>query len=142
AEALKQWCARSAEHAQAWRQASAEWQALGEVMQTYRARNPVPAVRPHQPARRWFLGVAVGSAVTAVAAVAVVRPPLGLWPSWSEFGADYRTGTGEQRDVQIGTHIRVALNTQTSIAVQQQGDQPRIELIAGEAAIVSDGAQA
>src|SRR5688572_21643242 len=97
AEALKQWCAQSADHAQAWRHASTEWQALGEVMQTYRARNPVPTARLQQPARRWFLGAAVGSAATAVAAVAVIRPPLGLWPSWSELGADYRTATGEQR---------------------------------------------
>ncbi|MBO9356993.1 DUF4974 domain-containing protein [Bordetella petrii] len=142
AQALKQWCAQSAEHARAWREASVEWKALGEVMHTYRARNPAPCMPSHRPARRWFLGAAVGSAATAVAAVAVLRPPLGLWPSWSELGADYRTATGEQRDVQIGTHIRVALNTQTSISVQEQAVRPRIELIAGEAAVVSDGAQA
>src|SRR3546814_8224838 len=66
AEALKRWCAQSAEHAQAWRRASAAWQALGEVMQTYRARNPVPAARPQRQGRRRFLGVALGSAATAM----------------------------------------------------------------------------
>src|SRR3546814_18780390 len=90
--------------------------------------------------RSW--GWALGAAATAMAAVAVVLPPLGLWPSWSEMGADYRTSTGEQRDVQVGAHIRVALNTQTSISVQGQDDQRQIQLIAGEAAIVSDGVQA
>ena len=33
------------------------------------------------------------------AGVAVVAPPFGLWPSWREVGADYRTAKGEQRRV-------------------------------------------
>ncbi|AEC18820.1 Fe2+-dicitrate sensor, membrane component [Pusillimonas sp. T7-7] len=141
AEDLKYWCAQSAAHEQAWRQARGEWQAMGEVLLTHRARHPAPAAKPQRPSRRLFLG-AGASAVTALAVVAVVRPPLGLWPSWSELGADYRTATGEQRDVQLGEHIRVALNTQTSIAVQGQGARPRIELIAGEAEVLADGVRA
>ncbi len=142
ARRLEQWCARSPSHQTAFERARQEWQAIGPLAQTYRSlyRESAP-VAVKSPGRRWFMGAGL-TAMGALTVVAAVRPPLGLWPSWSELGADYRTATGEQRDVQIGTHIRVALNTQTSIAVQGRGNQLRIELIAGEAAIVSDGAQA
>ena len=53
--------------------------------------------RLSRPARRAF------SARPGVrrdgAGVAVVVPPFGLWPSWRELGADYRTAKGEQRRV-------------------------------------------
>ncbi|WP_163125331.1 DUF4880 domain-containing protein [Alloalcanivorax xenomutans] len=140
AEALKRWCARSPEHARAWRQASAEWKALGDVMKTRAARAGRPG-RVTQASRRRFLSLAFGSAAAAGAA-AMARPPLGLWPSWSELTADYRTAVGEQRDVQISGHVRVALNTRTSIAVQRREGRPLIALVAGEVAVVNESGTA
>ncbi|AZG11768.1 iron dicitrate transport regulator FecR [Pigmentiphaga sp. H8] len=136
AEALRRWCAQSAVHAQMWRRASAEWRDMGEVLQTVRRQIPAARIaRPVSPGRRWFVGAAVA---TAAGVVGMVNPPLGLWPSWSEMGADYRTAVGEQLSVALSAHIQLLLNTQTSITVRE-ADPLRVELIAGEAEIRSDG---
>lgn len=84
--------------------------------------------------RRQFLGAAAG--VAAVASVAIVYPPLGLWPTPSEWGADDRTAKGEQRTFALNDHIKVTLNTQTSIRRQLDGGETvGFELVRGEAAI-------
>lgn len=87
--------------------------------------------------RRMFLGG--GAAVLAGVSVhGAINPPLGLWPSLSELDADYRTGTGEQRNVVVASNVAISLNTQTSLAVRpSQGREDRIELISGEAAFVT-----
>jgi len=88
--------------------------------------------------RRAFLGAAV-SAAGALGVLAAVRPPLGLWPSWSELNADIRTATGEQRTVDVNEHIHLVLNTQTSVSIQASGAVPCVQLIAGEAAVRARG---
>lgn len=80
--------------------------------------------------------------VTVVAAAATVygavHPPLGLWPSLSEFNADYRTATGEQRNVTLDGDVAVNLNTQTSLAIRPaEVGEHRIELISGEASFAT-----
>ena len=100
------------------------------------AANYRQAERPtHRHNRRAFLGFA-GSAA-AVAGVAAVYPPLGLWPSASEWQADYHTSTGEQRLVRLADGVNVEMNTQTSVNRQNaNGDIPAgIKLVAGETAI-------
>ncbi len=67
-------------------------------------------------------------------AYAVVRPPLDLWPSLAEMTADYRTGTGEQRDLALSDESSIRMNTRTSIARQPpQAGIDKVKLIAGEA---------
>jgi transmembrane sensor len=92
--------------------------------------------------RRAVLG---GGAATAAAAIyCSVNPPLGLWPSLAELSADYRTQTGEQKDVTIAGGVEIRLNTQTSRSVQaSEGASHRVRLVAGEASFVlpSDGAR-
>lgn len=136
AQALKRWCAQSPAHAQMWRRASAEWRDMGEVLQAARRKMPErPVARPAVAhGRRMFMG----AAAAAASVVAIVRPPMGLWPSWSELQADYRTGTGEQLSLDLNAHVRLMLNTQTSLSVTQ-ADPLRMALIAGEAEIRSDG---
>jgi transmembrane sensor len=83
--------------------------------------------------RRMILGGGV-SAVAAVAAYGAIKPPLGLWPSLSQLNADYRTGTGEQRNVNLSGDISVSLNTQTSLVIRPAtAAEERLELISGEA---------
>ena len=66
----------------------------------------------------------------------LLRPPLGLWPSYAEMQADYRTATGEQRRYALDSQqLTLALNTQTSLNVATRDGRPEIELVAGEAAI-------
>lgn len=67
----------------------------------------------------------------------MVHPPLGAWPSLDELSAGYRTGKGEQRDVAVSSDVSVKLNTQTSLSVLSTGNNPRIELISGEAAVTA-----
>src|SRR6201999_4361013 len=70
----------------------------GEALPRVGALQEAPSRRAVN--RRWLVG---GGALAAasVATLAIVDPPLGLWPSWRELAADYRTRTGEQRDVAL-----------------------------------------
>jgi transmembrane sensor len=141
AEALKRWCDESPVHAEAFAEANLLWGALGPATRNVVARNKARGGQAARPrpllGRRAFLG---GSAVAATAAAAgylVLRPPLALWPSFSELMAEYRTATGEQRQLATAGGAAVEMNTQTSLNVAAGGD--RIELIAGEAIVTTKG---
>lgn len=102
AEQFKLWRGRSYEHAAAFSAASTLWRDLGTAgenvrRQTGRSHQQIPGVRSLY--RRAFLGGGLAAASIAAGVYVAARPPLDLWPSIAEFGADYRTGTGEQRDV-------------------------------------------
>ncbi|MBE3024421.1 DUF4880 domain-containing protein [Janthinobacterium sp. GW458P] len=136
ADALRAWCASSPDHARAWRELQQLWQALDPALARAAAapqRENVLAF-PARPGRRAFLGGALAAGVAALA----LRPPLGAWPSLQELGADYRTGTGEQRQVALSPQMTVQLNTQTRIDVRAPES---IELLAGEAEILASGAR-
>lgn len=141
-QAFKRWQGTSPAHAAAFetakRQRHATRPALAALLQAdpAKARRHARLVRGEgpQPGRRAFLGAAVS--VAAVAGIAVVKPPLGLWPSPGEWDADFRTATGEQRTVALGDRVSVVLNTQTSVKRQTEaGVVTGIDLINGEAAI-------
>lgn len=135
ADALRAWCARSPDHARAWRELQHLWQALAPALT--RAAAPQRAnvlAFPLRPGRRAFLGGALAAGV----AVLALRPPLGAWPSLQEFAADYRTGTGEQRQVALSQQMSVQMNTQTRINVRAP---EAIELLGGEAEILASGAR-
>ncbi|CAM2767722.1 fec operon regulator FecR [Janthinobacterium lividum] len=136
ADALRAWCARSPAHARAWRELQQLWQALDPALSRAAAapqRENVLAF-PARPGRRAFLGGALAAGV----AVLALRPPLGAWPSLQEWSADYRTGTGEQRQVALSQQMTVQMNTQTRINVRAP---EAIELLGGEAEILASGAR-
>lgn len=136
ADALRAWCARSPGHARAWRELKQVWQALDPAL-TRAAAAPQGGnvlAFPARPGRRAFLGGALAAGV----AVLALRPPLGAWPSLQEFSADYRTGTGEQRQVALSQQMTVQMNTQTRIDVRAPES---IELLGGEAEILASGAR-
>lgn len=136
ADALRAWCARSPEHARAWRELQQLWQALDPAL-TRAAATPQRAnvlAFPLRPGRRAFLGGALAAGV----AVLALRPPLGAWPSLQELSADFRTGTGEQRQVALSQQMSVQMNTQTRINVRAP---EAIELLGGEAEILASGAR-
>jgi transmembrane sensor len=152
ADAFRQWANHSAAHAQAWREVMRVWSALDPLLAeeavrgTSRERSFFSWPRILQirqalqsPGRRAFLGGAVAASVTA--GVLAVEPPLGLWPSVGELTADYRTATGEQRQVALDGDVRVRMNTQTLINRIGTGTLARgMALVAGEAEIVAAGA--
>jgi transmembrane sensor len=143
-EALKRWAARSPAHAAAFDQASKTWKALDAGLSQPTPKHVVirldgadkAAVPPHgRIGRRAFLGGALAASAVGAAFLAA-RPPLGLWPSWAELAADFRTDVGEQRQVVLADSVSIDMNTRTSIALlSSKGTADRIELIGGEALV-------
>ncbi|WP_051334308.1 FecR domain-containing protein [Bradyrhizobium sp. Ai1a-2] len=138
--ALRHWCALSPAHAEAFAYANDRWRAFGPAVSKVAKE---PAIKRSDPfarreratmARRAFLGGGL-AASTAGLAVASVRPPFGLWPSVSEWTADYSTAPGERRQIALGEHTSLELNTRTSLNIQRA--EGRIELVAGEAAVTT-----
>jgi len=143
AEAFRHWCGLSQEHAQAFAHVRLLWQNLGPAMAAVQRREQLRAAEssatsatpsPRRMTRRAFLG----GAVAASAACLVLRPPLHLWPSWSDMTADYRTGKGEQRQVELASGVVVEMNTQTAINVRTRLGKPiGMDLVTGEVQIVT-----
>jgi transmembrane sensor len=146
-EALKRWQAQSPAHAAAFSEATRVWSKAGAVGRLLQdpgedLLSTLDVLRRQRRAmnRRMILGGGVAT-LAAVSVYAMIRPPLDLWPSLSELNADYRTGTGEQRNVTFANDIAINLNTQTSLAIRPpEGEQDRIELISGEAAFATSRA--
>jgi transmembrane sensor len=139
--ALKQWHEQSPAHAEAFARARRLWMTLGSAGDNVRRQTVLP-IHPQTPAslpqmlsRRAVMGGAL-AASAAIAAYGLVQPPFGLWPSFSELTASYRTATGEQKRITLAK-ASIEMNAQTSIAVRSVKDTDHIELIAGEAAITT-----
>ena len=144
ATAFEHWCGQSPAHVEAFAETRRLWENLGPAADAWMAEEqarttaqlPRAAALPRtQPrmSRRAFLG----AAIAASAALVVLHPPLQLWPSLTDMVADYRTATGEQREVDLGHGVVVQMNTQTAINLRTSSDQAvGIELLgaAGAAA--------
>jgi transmembrane sensor len=142
AAALELWRGRSAEHEAAFRDAVKLWRSLGEATRELVGDAgplgvPAPVQRKARPqaSRRALIGGAI--AATVAGGYVMVRPPFGLWPSFEELSADYRTAKGEQRNVALSEDVSLTLNTQTSVVVRSLSAGPHIELLSGEAAVVA-----
>jgi transmembrane sensor len=138
ARAFEHWCGQSRAHVEAFAETRRMWENLGPAAQSVLAREhtqaasgnvvALPRTQPRMT-RRAFLG----AAIAASAAIAVVDPPLRLWPSLSDMVADYRTATGEQRDVDLGQGLVIHMNTQTTLNLRKsQGRVVGIDLLGGE----------
>jgi transmembrane sensor len=141
---LEAWRERSVAHAKAYRSAIAIWETLGSAAgesTTAQDRAMIAGqvmARSQVLSRRSVLvGGTMAAAATASVGIAIVRPPLGLWPSLSDLMADYRTDAGEQRTITFAEGISVAMNTRTSMVRHPAGSGERIELLAGEAVFSS-----
>jgi transmembrane sensor len=137
ARALKLWCETSPEHAAAFAQAQQLWRNLGpagkQLLDQADRQPELARHRPRRMSRRVFLGAALTA--TAAAVTLAVNPPLGWWPAASDWSADYRTATGEQRQIQLSAHVTADLNTQTTLAERQITNTSHVvELIHGEVA--------
>nr|WP_314630222.1 FecR domain-containing protein [uncultured Janthinobacterium sp.] len=125
AQVFRHWCARSRAHATAFAEARAVWGAMAPAARAVkRAQQPVNTAR-----RAWL-----GGAVAASLGLLVLRPPTDLWPAVAGLGADYATGTGEQREVALDGGVLVQMNTQTRFdAAPVQDGTAALVLLAGEA---------
>jgi len=141
AEALKRWCNEDPAHTRAYAEAARAWDMLTPVANRAQLAEGDEFRRPQlvqqRIGRRALLGGAIAASAAGVA-YAVVNPPLNLWPSLAELRADVRTGTGEQRRIEISDGVAVDLNTRSSLAWGSlSGGRNRIELIAGEAVVAA-----
>jgi transmembrane sensor len=137
ADAITRWRNQSPAHEAAFVAATRQWQLFGLAGQSLRSRPDLAVWKPPVVSRRAVLG-GLGALAAATVGYAVVQPPLGLWPSFTELTADYRTATGEQRDIIVADNISVRMNSQTSITIPaSQEGRDQVELIAGEAAFTS-----
>jgi transmembrane sensor len=139
-EALKRWRSQGPAQEDAFRRAVELWRGFKTVAEQSSeqpstvASTDIPPWANRRVARRAFLG---GAIAASAAGYMSVHPPLGLWPSLHEMSADYRTAKGEQRQVVLGSGVSLTLSTLTSVAVRSTAEEPRIELISGEAAIIA-----
>jgi transmembrane sensor len=145
--ALKQWSARDPAHAEAFDRVSRTWKALGPLgrelsvqgalsKEADRRTSRAAGVGPNM-GRRAFLAGGLAASAAGVAIVAA-RSPFGLWPSWPELAADYRTKIGEQRRVTLSDGAAIEMNTLTSIALRPiETETGRVELITGEAMVTA-----
>jgi transmembrane sensor len=121
-EGFQRWLQAHPAHKAAFNTAKQQWATFGPVAGAVLRRSPEAAAFHERTqhrrlrSRRAFLGAAVGAA--AVAGIAVLHPPADLWPAPGEWGADYRTAVGEQREVILADQVKVTLNTQTRIRRQ------------------------
>ncbi|VVE12462.1 Fe2+-dicitrate sensor, membrane protein [Pandoraea horticolens] len=137
AQALKQWCDASPAHAAAFAEARDLWRDLGPAGEMARARASAEVRRPARAGRRMFLG---GALASAAGIGAVVVAPTGFWGAMASMAsADYRTSTGEQRQIALAGNVKVDLNTRTSIALTNKdgaADARRgVNLLDGEIAV-------
>lgn len=133
--AFRRWCAQSRAHADAFVRAREVWQAMAPAALRVRQQEEREARRRMPVAGRRAL---LGGAVAASVAYLAVSPPLGLWASVTEWGADYRTATGEQREVAMADGAVLQMNTQTRVNLQRGAEGGEsIELLAGEAEVAT-----
>jgi transmembrane sensor len=144
AQAFLNWCAEHPAHERAVRAWGKTWNTLGAAAAEFEAQESasgrslasgVARLQAQRTGRRAFMGVAVAAGASWLA----LRPPLQLWPAIGDFLADYRTGTGEQRQVALSDRVVVEMNTQTRLNVLpvQATQQHGIDLLDGEAEIVA-----
>jgi transmembrane sensor len=141
-EAFDQWLHADPEHFAAWAQVNRAWDALapavpgsalsGPAAPRAAASSPVAfsaaPSRPMRPARPRRARLAL-LAAACLCAVAVG----GSWFAEPAWRADYRTGVGKSRVVQLADGSRVTLAAQTAVNINYQGRERQIELVRGEA---------
>lgn len=128
-QALEQWCASDARHAQAYAFAQATWADLGQL--TSVAAPAAARARPAR-ARRPRLRAAVASAAVLFLAVFTVYQG----PAWLlDWRADYATATGEVRRVTLADGSLIELDSRSAVQIAFNDQERRIRLLAGEAVL-------
>lgn len=136
--AFAAWCRADPARRKALGEMRGLWEAVGQAGEPLfdpKALDCLAAEGATQSARLGRRAVLTGAVAASAAAAAYVtiHPPLNLWPSLAEMTADFRTATGEQRQIALADDIAIEMNTQTSIGLRPVVDDiERIELISGE----------
>ncbi|QXI25984.1 FecR family protein [Pseudomonas vanderleydeniana] len=129
------WQAAAPEHAAAWRKAERVWRLSGGLSARHAEHwSSAPAVTSQQPTavlpmrriprprRRAWIGTAVAAALV-----------LALLPALPHRHADYASGVGEMRLVQLSDGTRVTLGSDSALVDHFNDGQRNVELLHGEA---------
>lgn len=121
------WRISDPDHERAWRHIEAVSQRLKSLQPEagYQMLSPFGGLR--RPARRRLLGLMALSLAAGGATLAIGRSQ-----SWQTRMADYRVGTGQQREIGLSDGSRVRLNTASAIDVRFDERQRLVHLVAGE----------
>jgi transmembrane sensor len=128
-DAFRLWRARSLDNEAAFREIAA-YRRLVRASSEAATPADLPAETPRRGIDRRAL-LAGGAIAATVAGIGLVRPPLGLWPSFDELMADHRTVPGGRLTFAPTIGVRVEMNTRTSVSLIHGGNG--IHLLAGEA---------
>ncbi|MBX8484807.1 FecR family protein [Pseudomonas cichorii] len=122
-EAFEQWLQASPEHRAAWLKMEKLWGALGELPVVTTA--PAPRSKPKPKGNRLWTSLALAAGLAAVAVLLAPQASLTL-------RADYHTGVGETRTVQLADGSTVTLSPQSALSLVG-GDTRKVELLQGQA---------
>jgi transmembrane sensor len=122
-EALARWRVQSVEHERAWNAACE----LSRSLTAIPSKFGMPVLGRQRLDRRRVLKTLTAMIAAGPAGYAGYR--LAPWREWS---ADYRTATGEQREVKLADGSRLLLNTATAVDVVFDQDVRRVILQSGE----------
>ena len=133
--ALERWLPAANDNANAYMDAAALWEDLGDVLAL---REAVPPQRPilsdaGRIGRASFAAswLAAPARLCASAALVLLVSLLG-W-QWYHAPTVYHTAIGEQRVVTLADNTKVTLNTDSELKVYRMGDTRRATLVHGEA---------
>lgn len=130
--AWQRWRALDPEHERAWQHIEAVTQRLHGLHRGAAAQALSTADQPANRKRRQlllWLGVVGGTGLLAA--------QTDVWQGARSLRADYRTATGEQREVALHDGSVVTLNTGSAMNIRFDGQRRLIELLAGEILVVS-----
>ncbi|WP_226929337.1 FecR domain-containing protein [Janthinobacterium aquaticum] len=131
------WRAADAEHERAWQHIEAMSRRFGGLHGGAATQALKQLDRSDKPAggRRRQLLLWLG--VTGGAGLLAAHAGLTPWDGARAVLADYRTATGERRELALSDGSRVSLNTASAVNVRFDGGQRLLELLAGEIMVSS-----
>ena len=131
----RQWRLAHADHEAAWQHVEAVTGRMKSLERApaYAALSPYGANgRPTQAARRRATRLLLWGGIAAGAGLLATRTD-----AWQASTADYRSATGQQRDVTLPDGTRLTLNTDSAVNLRFDDTQRRILLVAGEIMIAT-----
>ncbi len=143
AAALRRWRQQSSAHEKAFAEAELRWSNLRTAARNVAARRPAQTnetvFRSNGLHRRALITGAFAVSTVGAAGALAIAPPFALWPSLAELAADYRTATGQQRQIALAAKVSVVMNTQTSLSVRSGSHGvPAFEVVAGEVSVAAE----
>lgn len=116
------WLAASETHRQAWQRVETVCGQFGQVP----GQLCIPALSVPATRRAVLRSFALFAVLGGSGMLACRQMP------WQEWTSDYRTATGERRDIRLADGSQLLLNTGSAVNVRFDGEQRLIELHAGE----------